>query len=642
MNWSGGALSRSRSSKTSRLAAQKRNFAKAKKLPQARQSFADFDFSTLEHARIEIEKEVPLRQSPARSPQPLRNTSRGTTSSRKKQVKSRPPAWSPSFCPSSWKQNNTSGPGTIERDMNISAEARLEAQKQELLAMKDWCGLKITRPVKISFPDIADVDLIGKRRPVLKANPERASRNGEKRPSIEAGADKTLKKRKIYLDEDSDTSYRKDKSDFPRRDVSCAEGIAMDVEQNSRCSNSDEMLLDTIMGAKYSGASFNSDENLFDVENASQTFGGKISMHMSLSPQNSATFRPSPLKNEINGVDLACDESDGQFDAVSELSHKDSLESWEGRIDSRFLAESPVLIRDDSPSSFHVCSHVQHEADYNTAEPHQNDEPSARWTRSRSESEFLGERVTPSPALYDHCPSDACIGIPTAETNLHPTPISHTNIPTTLLMEDTPPLQNQHKSSLASATLSDVNELTGRLIGHASTSASHIQSRAEVTDQFELLPSRCDPTRTVIDDSSVLAPQEPRTAAKEKSPSPETVWRNFVLGNSDDESIDDPYEFTLPTSPGSRCPPEAAVNMEPCSMKAEPSRSLRSVRSMSTDELTRLPPRRLQPTTFFTKPKRFQGEGTDAPTPPIRLGGQRRSAMTSLARLSDEDDITDD
>lgn len=525
--------------------------------------------------------------------------------------------------------------------MNISAESRLEAQKQELLAMKDWCGLKSTRPVKISFPDIADVDLIGKRRPVLKANPERASRDGKKRPSLEAGAVKTLKKRKIYLNEDSDTSYRKDRSDLPRRDDSCAEGIAMDVEQNSRCSNSDEMLLDTIIGAKYSGASFNSDENLFDVENAIQAFRAKSPMHMSLSPQFSATFRPSPLKNEINEVDLACDRSDGQFDAVSELSQKDSLESWERRIDSRLLPASPVLIRDDSPSSFHVSSHVQHEADYNIAEPHQSDEPSAGWTRSISESDLLGERVTLSPALYDHCPSDACTSLPIVQTNLHPTSMSHTNIPTTLLMEDTPPPQNQHKSSLASATLSDVNELTGQSIGHTSTSASHIQSRAEVTDQFELLPSRCDPTRTVVDDSSVLAQQEPRTVA-EKSPSPETVWRNFVLGNSDDESINDPYEFTLSTSPGSRCPLEAAVNMEPCSTKAEPSRSLRSIRSMSTDELTRSPTRRLQPTTIFTKPKRFQGEGTEAPTPPIRLGGQWWSALTASARLSDEDDITDD
>lgn len=640
MNWSGGALSRSRSSNASRSAAQKRNFAKARTLPQARQTFADFDFSTLEHARIEIEKEAPPRRSPAHPPpQPLRSPSRATPSSLRKQIKSRPLGSSPSL-----KQNHTSGLGIRRGDVNISAEARLEAQKQELLAIKDWCGLENTRPAKIVFPDIADVDLIGKRRPVLKANHERASRHGEKRPRVEAGGVKPLKKRKIYLVEDSDKSCRKDKSSLPCRDNSCAKQSATDAEHNCRCSNSDEMLLDTTIATKYSGASFHSDENLFDLENAIQAFRQRSPMHMSLSPQIPSTFRPSPLRNEIDEVDLRYDESDGKFDAISDLSQKHSREILEGRLDSRLLSKPTSHNREDIPRFTHVSSPVQHKADYNNAEPRQSGKLPAQPTRLIPHSEHLDEPVPFSPGISTR-PSDACMNVKTSKSDLHLTSESKAGMPATFPMEDIPTPKRDKKSPLASATLLSMNDLKRQSICQTPTTAAI----AKVTDKFELVPSPCDPTETVVQDSVVLAKHEARTAKREQSLSPETVWRNFVLGNSDDESVDDKYEFILPTSPGPRCQQEASVDREPRSMyaepsssNAEPSRRLNPDSPTSADELAPSPACVLKPKILFTKPSRFQGGGSDVPLPLIRLGRQRRWAKAYAPNSSDEDDITDD
>lgn len=623
---------RSRSSNTSRSAAQKRSFAKTRAKPsQSRQSFNDFDFSTLEHARIEIEKAAPPRQSPTHPPpHPLRSSSCGTALSLKKQIKSRPSGSSPSFSSSSLKHNPTSSLGILEGDVNISAEDRLEAQKRELLAMKDWCGLKDTRPAKISFPDIADVNLIGKRRPVLKANGERLSRQGEKRPRAEAGVVKTFKTRKIYSDEGSDKSCR----DFARKGKSCAARIAKNVEHDGRCSNSDEILLDTTIAAKYSGASFNSDENLFDLENDIQAFR-QSPIYIGLSPRLSSTIGPSPLKNEIDDGDLACDERDGKFDEVSDLSQKHSLDSWAGRLGSRLLPESPSLRRHDSLRSTLVSSQDQQMADNG---PHQSGTPPA-------DSECFEECVTLSRAMDDG--QHACIGIRPTETNFDLASVPKAGIPTTFPVNDTPPREKAKTSPLANATLSYINDLNRQLISQTSPTAASTKIRAEVADKVEVSPG---PVETGLGDCTVFATQEARTVTREKSLSPETVWRRFVLGNSDDESTDGQYEFTLPSSPTPCHQQESCVNIErrpmeaePSSLNAEPARSLNPASPVSTDELAPSPARIPKPKVFFTRPERFQGERSVAGAWPIRLGRRQGwSAMAYQGGSSNEDDVTDD
>lgn len=516
--------------------------------------------------------------------------------------------------------------------MNISAEARLEAQKQELLAMRDWCGLKSTRPVKISFPDIADVDLIGKRRPVLSANRGSSSRQGAKCRRVEADVAKPLKKRKISMDEDSDKSCRKDKSNLPRRKNSCAERISMDVEHNGQYSNSDELLLDTTVAPKCSGASFNSDENLFDLENAIQAFRQRSPMYTSLSPQVMSAIRPSPLKNEMNEADLACDEDDGNFDAESDLSQKLSLQSREGRLDSRFLPESPSRQADDSPRSTRGSRHVQQQADYSNVESHQSDEPSARSTRSIRDSKCPEECVTLAPATYDGRPSNACIGSKPSENNIRLTSGSKPGMPTAYLMEDTPSPRRGKISPLASATLSDMNDLKRQSIGQTPTTATSLKLGVKLADKFEVLP-----TEIVVEDSMALAKQEGRTAQREKSLSPDTVWRNFVLGDSDDESTDDKYEVISPSSPTHGYQQDARINREAPSTDAFPSSmSAEASRSLHPDELARSPARLLPPKIIFQKPRRFHGEGSGACVPHIRLGRHRWAAIT------DPDDVIDD
>ena len=660
MNWSGGALSRSRNSNTSRSAAQKRYFAKARgKLPQARQSFADFDFSTLEHARIEIERDAPTEQSATRlPPQSPRSSSLVTPSPLKKRIKSKPSESTPSFW-SALKPNDCSGPGILEGDVKNSEEARLEAQKQELLAMKDWCGLESTRPVKISFPDIADVNLIGKRRPVLTTNRGRTRRQGQKRHVLEAGAVETFKERESYFDEDSDKSCRKETSNLPRRDNSSAERISMDTEHIGQCSNSDEMLLDTTFAAKYNGASINSDENLFDLENAIQVIKQKSPMHMSSSPQISSTTRSSPLKSrlsplkyEIDGADLACYDSDGKSNAVSDPSQEYAPKSREGRLDSKLLLESLFCQRGDSPRFTHISSHVEQKADRDNAESHPSGEPPARSTRSIPDRECLEKCVTLSPAIYD-CGSDVRNCIRPSSTNLPLSSIPKADVPTRFFMEDSPPLKRAKKSPLASATLSDMNDLRRQSMNQAPTTCVIMNSdpslRAEVTDELEVRPSVCDATETAAEESTISAKQEPQTATREpeKSLSPETVWKNFILGNSDEECIDDQSEFMLPSRPGSRCSQVASVNIqpprtdaEPCSMNAETSRSLNRTGSMSTREFAPSPAYLLHPRIVFTKPERFQGEGPVMAVPPIRLGCQR--PIKHKALFSDQDDVIED
>ncbi|MCJ1462658.1 hypothetical protein MMC07_001261 [Pseudocyphellaria aurata] len=635
MNWSGGALSRSRSSNTSRLAAQKRNFAKARgRLSQTRQSFDDFDFSTLEHARVEIEKEAPPRQSPARqTPQRPRSSSHGTLSL-KKRIKSRASEWSPSLHSSKLNQSLTSGLGSIGGDVKISAEAILEVQKQELLAMKDWCGLENTRPAKISFPDIADVDQIGKRRPMLKASRGNASRRGEEQPRVDAGVVEPSKRRKLYLDGDSDKRSRKDKTELPCRD-SGIERIAMDTEHNGRYSNSEEMLLDTTV-AKYSGASFNSDENLFDLENAIQAIRQR-------SPVQFSNTRPSPQKNVIGEGDLTSDQRVGQFDAVPDLSQKVSSDSLEER---RVISELASLQELDNPRNARVSGQVQRQAGYSNAAPHQGSEPRARPTRSIQESECYEQCVPSSPAIYHRRPSDACIHIKPSEASLDRTCVSKGGIHTTILTGNTSPFKKEYMSPLARATLSDINKLKHQSIGQPPTATSII-SRAEVTDTNKMLPSPGN-TETVVKDSDVLASQEATTGKREKSLSPETVWRKFVLGSSDEESSDK-YEFTLPSSAGTRCPQKASANIEPPSMDAEPSSTIAEplgshnpTSPVSTDELAPSPAGLVQPKIFFTKPVRFEGERSGEPKPQIRLGCPQRAAMMCTTRPSDEDDIMDD
>ncbi len=192
MNWNGGALSRSRNADASPSAAQKRHFAKAR-AKQSRLSLPDLDFSALEHARFEecsYHKRSPAHRRVEKSwhslpnwkfsalrndrtedrashrqihlhPQDIRRcySSKAISSSPNKQVTPIPSsssAFISSPASSSSRKERFNSRGSYEADLEIFSDTSLGAQKQKLLAVKDWCGLKTTMPIRKAYPDIAD------------------------------------------------------------------------------------------------------------------------------------------------------------------------------------------------------------------------------------------------------------------------------------------------------------------------------------------------------------------------------------------------------------------------------------------------------------------------------------------------------
>lgn len=137
MNWNGGALSRTRNTKkknTPLSAAQKNYFIRAQAQSKAPRQFrADLEFSELEHVRKE---ELVARE---RSPL-IREVGHHAGSSKTSQISFKegrafiPPSTTSSQAPPS--------------SCNYKKEDSLEEQKRKLLAMNDWCGLQKPQPVQ--------------------------------------------------------------------------------------------------------------------------------------------------------------------------------------------------------------------------------------------------------------------------------------------------------------------------------------------------------------------------------------------------------------------------------------------------------------------------------------------------------------
>ena len=177
MNWTGGSLTSSRNAKISAIATQQKHFAKArKKIYHGHQTPVDLDFSIFEpNAKItkrpssqrasfdiwQVEKDGAGTES---VPQNAPNRGSVTPS------KSEPP--NHQGCDDG---ESTTLSCSATRNQRLDQEGmssslagdEFEAKKKELLAMRDWCGLESTRPVKMTFEDPADRDKIGKRRRIF-------------------------------------------------------------------------------------------------------------------------------------------------------------------------------------------------------------------------------------------------------------------------------------------------------------------------------------------------------------------------------------------------------------------------------------------------------------------------------------------
>lgn len=134
MNWNGGALSKTRNTKrknTSLPAAQKSYFIRAQAQSETPRQFrADLEFSALEHVRKE--------ELAARKRSPIREVNHHAGSSKASEI--------------SFKEGRADIPPSSTYASLFSCDFvkddSLEDQKRKLLAMKDWCGLQKPLPVQ--------------------------------------------------------------------------------------------------------------------------------------------------------------------------------------------------------------------------------------------------------------------------------------------------------------------------------------------------------------------------------------------------------------------------------------------------------------------------------------------------------------
>lgn len=176
MNWTGGSLTKSRNAQSSVTATQKKHFAKARKrLYHGQQPPLDLDFSTFEpHARItkrayDQQTSLHVRQSD-RDGEEIQELLQDASNE-----DNSPPSKSQFSDRRTCDGGSALLPGSAtgsrhldKKDMTIPDEDEFEAKKKELLAMRDWCGLESTRPVRMTFEDPADRNMIGRRRRVDK------------------------------------------------------------------------------------------------------------------------------------------------------------------------------------------------------------------------------------------------------------------------------------------------------------------------------------------------------------------------------------------------------------------------------------------------------------------------------------------
>ena len=207
MNWTGGALPRSRNgnAKAALTTIQKKHFAKVRsKILNGPQSSPNLDFSGLDHAsgidgpaekrsschpsssrrlfksssqtRLESYKHVaPLahRLSSIRPRHDSLNMRRTEPTDSRPRHQPETARQSPSLSFSRITEPHNQPYASHEKDMirdphgpssNVVAQDSFESSRQDLLRRQDWVGLANSRPAKIQFIDAKDRHLIGKRR----------------------------------------------------------------------------------------------------------------------------------------------------------------------------------------------------------------------------------------------------------------------------------------------------------------------------------------------------------------------------------------------------------------------------------------------------------------------------------------------
>lgn len=205
MNWTGGALLRSRGGKSSLTAAHRRHFAKARENLLSQPQSYDYDFSMFEPgARIQktsaghqtlvhdfhdgsqkfqtvldnYDKLAPIvnrlesmknrHEAHKRTRMPFEQIRYSDPDCANAQVDPLLYAEQSNHCTSSSSlYEATQGRNKdANRGVEMSEEDQFEVMRHKLLSMDYWCGLKATRPAKMKFMDVSEHAMIGKRRPI--------------------------------------------------------------------------------------------------------------------------------------------------------------------------------------------------------------------------------------------------------------------------------------------------------------------------------------------------------------------------------------------------------------------------------------------------------------------------------------------
>lgn len=182
MNWTGGAGPRSRSLKPSLIAAQKRNFAKARgKILNTRQASLELDFSIFEPGARLIRTEPQSnhttnldRRCNSLLNQPREHVKSVSLSHTEQSEYSPIP---------SRRNDQLQHPGQKKR--KPSTKPSLETMKRQLLMMDDWCGLKHTRPVKEDFVDAPGCDVVPESHTSTDTRHRRHNSSGKSSASVE-------------------------------------------------------------------------------------------------------------------------------------------------------------------------------------------------------------------------------------------------------------------------------------------------------------------------------------------------------------------------------------------------------------------------------------------------------------------------
>lgn len=532
MNWNGGAVSKSRNTATSSLStAQKRYFAKARAKPWITQQFkVDSEFSALEHAKKD-KLASPKRSAPDRRVDHDADSSKASSVSRNEGGAATMPPLS-------------SSPPVFPISSERTKSDSLRDQKRKLLAIDDWCGLATPVAVGRLSSNIAKIvtdkdegkcDKTSKKRPF--SDPSEAHSPPEGLTGI-IDSLRTPEVRSLHnAEEKSYRANKRQRSEYARSIVPFDGINGLDGLKLHSCSlhkgSPSNSVLERV-ASQYASSYSNSDENLFaDAQNTSQPL-----------------FQPSPLRT------IAYDWSDVKSDAVL---------STGSQLDTRSLTDSPIetepklAYKNRRPS---MRGHPQlHSSIKNWLSTELTADVAPITIRDNTSQTTKGEFLKIStyaparPELHSDAlarllPEDDIFetGFSPGKFDQHPLNIepifqhSKGNLQLHSAMDvETAAMDSIEGRPRVQEVFSTPSPLPARsnLYDHIPhTAATNVQKGDVTTTKSRAVAGSLNLGEGMIGNPTNTSLQSPRTTEQNQSPSPDSGWRDFVIGSADGEISD--------------------------------------------------------------------------------------------------------